>query len=236
MQIKPNCNDEYDYDEYDVIVEGLGVSDSEKIEVEDITDSLCEKMLVYRETGEKTIAGKMEYDLIDFPEEVEEGKEFTIRLRLTNNDDATHKLSFWSYVYRGSKCYCDERDENKKSITLSKAESKLVSLRNKVLDAESGEYKLKIKIQQDNQKTTKDITKTISVISAETSEESVELKESGPEQNLFSEGIRPADIVLESKKEPMVVYESSNIKMKDLVVYFILGLLTILCVILIWKR
>jgi len=126
VQIKPNCDGEFDDDDYKVIVEGLDARDTKKLEVGGITDSLCEEKIVYKET-EETI----------------------------------------------------------------------------------------------------DVTETSQVI---------QLKESGFEQELLSEGPMTGDIILESKKEPIVIYESSTIKMKNLILYFIVILLTILCVILIWKR
>ena len=44
IQLKPNCNEEFDNDDYYVYIKGLDKEDKEKIEVEDITTSLCQKV------------------------------------------------------------------------------------------------------------------------------------------------------------------------------------------------
>ena len=74
-------------------------------------------------------------------------KKFPLKIEI-QGDNKEHPIEMWSYIYRGNKCYSGEREENKKSFMLRPGETKTVILENTV-EAEPGEYKLKIKIRID---------------------------------------------------------------------------------------
>jgi hypothetical protein len=72
----------------------------------------------------------------------------------------------WSYVYNGPKCYScanDDREENKKSVTIWPGSSEEIELQDIMDAAESSEYKLKIKVLQQDLKTPKEFTYNIAV-------------------------------------------------------------------------
>jgi len=222
VQIKPNCGYDYEDGTYKLIIEGLGEMDSENIEIEGITKDLCEKTSIEKVTQTR---GSFTYALADAPNEVYSGEEFTVQIKLKNDDDEKHKATVWSYVYRGSKCYCTGREENQEEISISPEKEKIVTLKNKVIGAEPGNYKLKVKIIKDNQKTIRELTREIKVVGfAESSSQS------------FFQNQPSEETSLESTKYPNIVYESTNIKAKKLIPIFIIILLTILSAVLLWKR
>jgi len=106
---------------------------------------------------------KIDYTLLDFTKEKQNNNVFKTKL-LIDNEDSPHKFTVWSYVYRGSKSYSGERESNKITVDIKSGESEIVELLNAV-NASPGEYKFKIKIQKDSQKSTTDITKDIVVMS-----------------------------------------------------------------------
>ena len=82
---------------------------------------------------------------------------------------------------------------------------------------------IKIKTKRDDQKTEKEITQPIKVLQEkgeeeikEEIEEKVELKEKDKEDQ---------SSILESTKQPKIIYESTSEKAKNLVPYFLIGLL-----------
>ncbi len=222
LQLKPNCNGKYDDGDYRVIVEGLDERDSMSIKIEGITKSLCEETTIEKTTSTK---GSFTYAIVDAPQEVASGEEFTIQLNFQNDDDEKHKAEVWSYVYSGNKCYCKDREENKEEVSLAPEKSEIITLKNKVIDAEPGNYKLKVYIIKDNQKTKRELTREIKVIPSSAG------LYTRPFQNQ-----QPEEISLESEKYPQVIYESTNIKAQKLIPIFIIILLAILSAILIWKR
>jgi len=235
IQLKPNCDFEYDDSTYKIKVEGLDASAEMEIEVEDITDDLCETTLVYKEPASTNFY----YELIDWPLEIENNKEFEITVKLDNNDERDHEVDLWSYIYRGSKSYSGEREANLKHLTIKRESSREIILKNKIEEAEAGEYNLMVKIVKDNQKTEKKITHQIEVILVKEEKKVIteNLKSSNPETPEIMEETQETDqTVLESTKQPEIIYESSTIKAKNLAIYFFVGLLVMYSGILTWKR
>ena len=223
IQIKPNCDYDYDDGTYKLVIEGLGEIDSKNIEIAGITKDLCEKTTIEKTT--KT-SGSFTYAIADAPQEVFSGEEFTIQLSIKNDDDEEHKATVWSYVYRGSKCYCSGREENKQEIYIAPEREEIITLNNKVIDAEPGDYKLKVNIIKDSQKTIRELTEEIKVVPS-AAESSVQP---------FSQNQPSQETSLESKKYPQLIYESTTIKARELIPAFIIMLLALLSAVLIWKR
>ncbi|GAG47587.1 unnamed protein product, partial [marine sediment metagenome] len=206
---------------YDVVLEGLDESDSEKIDIEGIKTSLCEQSSSSSSSSSKGF----NYELISKPDEIKTGESFEIEIKLENNDKKEHDIDIWSYVYRGNKCYCRDREENKKEFSIAPETNKIVALKNTVIDAEPGDYKLKVNIIKDNQKTAKQLTEDIKVV----------LSASESYGEFFQNKPSTSDN-LESKKYPRTIYESTSIKAQKLIPLFIIVLLAILSAILLWKR
>lgn len=233
IQLKPNCNFKYENGRYAIKAEGLGTSTEMNIEVEDIMNDMCETTLVYKEPSQ----AKLYYELTDWPLEIENNQEFEIKVNIDNNDDRDHEIDIWSYVYRGSKSYSGEREFNLKHLIIKRDSSREIILRNIIRNAKPNEYNLMIKIIKDNQKTEKRISQKIKVIKEQTeTKEEPMLKEELFQQIDLKEQDKPYPTVLESFKEPRIIYESPSAKARKLVVYIFMGILVVYSSVLTWKR
>ncbi|MBU1004247.1 MAG: lamin tail domain-containing protein [Nanoarchaeota archaeon] len=228
IQIKPNCEGNYDEGRYTIKAEGLDAYAEKNIILEGVDEDLCETKLV----GSTSSRSKIYYELADWPLEIEAGKEFEIKLNVENPDDDAHEIEAWSYVYRGSKSYSGVRDSNSKNLVVKSESSREVILKNIIDEAEPGDYNLMVKIVRDEQKTESKITKPIKVVVGEVEQvmemgSSVELKEN------IEEG---GSVVLESVKQPRIVYESSTERAGNAVTgLLIVVLLGYSCVMSFWK-
>src|SRR3989338_1655997 len=97
------------------------------------------------------------------PHEICIGEKFDLAIRLDNNDNNDMSIKVWSYVFRGPKSYSGDRDENQKEFVLKGRTSDIVELSNIVDEAEPGDYRLKVVINKDNQKTSNEITQDIKI-------------------------------------------------------------------------
>ncbi len=225
IQLYPNCNEKYDFGEYDVFVGWTSedtAEDSFPFEVEDITDSLCEKVEVEKS---RIFSNKFEYEIISKPDEVKAGEEFDIKVSLENNDDEDYDIDIWSYVYRGPKCYSGKREENKKSIVLGEGSSETIKLSNQLTEAEQGDYNLKVKIRKNNQKTLKEITEKIRII---------EEVDDTAEDFLEEENLKEKSNLIRLKEA--LIYESTSFKAKRLVPGFFIFALGLAVVILVLTK
>lgn len=216
IQLKPNCNEEFEDDDYYVYIKGLDKQDKKEIEVEGITASLCQKVKSSSSSGTKS---RLSYEQISFPEEIENNEEIISEIELNNDGDENIGLEIWSYVYRGSKSYSGEREENKLAVEMPSHSQKTIKLYNTVSNANPGDYKLKTKIKQINQKTAKEITEDIKLVNSK-------------QPIKTSQDAKTSSFI----KSKGIVYESSTIKANKIVPYLIIALTTLLSIILIWKR
>ena len=91
------------------------------------------------------------------------GENIIVRVKVKNNDNVDYEIKTWSYVYRGSKSYSGDKEGNKEEFNLAAGEIEIIELKNIVLEAESGQYNLKVKVNKNNQKTNYEITKPITI-------------------------------------------------------------------------
>ncbi len=224
VQLKPNCDKDYADGIYYVKLEGLNSSDSATINVEGITSSLCEES----SSSSSSSKSKFSFEILSMPNKIEIGKEFTTKVKITS-DDEEHIIDIWSYVYKGNKCYSGEREENLQSITLPADSSVIVELKNTVKDAEPGSYKFKVKLRKDNQKTPKELTKTITLTAPE-------IITTVSETNINQKDSCSDSITIFNCSEGILVYESSSEKTKKLTYWLILLALFLLNAFLIWKK
>ena len=227
IQIKPNCNNEFDDDEYTIRIEGLDAEDEEEIEVEGIDTTICREIKV--EAKAKTTSSKsFNYEIIEMPESINAGEKFEVIVRLDNNQDVGIPIKIWSYVYRGSKSYSGDREENKKEFLLKARISDIVELSNIVPAAEDGDYKLKVVINKDSQKTNNEITEDIKITNKKTG-----LKN---KSDANKNGNLEKNKITQNAIKNAVSYESSTEKAKELILISLMVLSVILNVILIWRR
>lgn len=159
-----DCKNEQDI--YTIIAEGLNTQDTKEIELKP-----CESES--REGTEGITIGDFTYRLI-IPNAIYIKEKFKIKVYITNNDDEDKSFKVWSYVYRASKCYScedDNREANAETIKVPKnsfAEAELENIVQEESGAEPGDYKLKIKVLQEDLKTPKEFTYNITLASSST--------------------------------------------------------------------
>ncbi len=175
--------------------------------------------------------GKINY-LLDFSDKVFVGEEFENTLTI-ENDDMDHEFAVYSYVYDNSKSLSGEREENIQSVTVERFGKAEVKLMNKIITAESGAYKYKVRIFKDNVKTPAEITKEIIV------ENKIEdIKIENAEKAVVNEGLLNAvkeDVILESPINitTKIVYESKQLKSKKSILYIILAVMAMMVIVVI---
>lgn len=230
IRLDSNCDLDLEDGKYDVVIEGLDKEDRKKMEIEGIKTSACSTSST-KTSSSTTSKKKFEYELVDYPYNIKVGEESVVRVKVVNNDDEDYRIAVWSYVYRGSKPYSGDREQNKEVFTLSEDEARIIELKNIVLDAESGQYKLKVKVNKNNQKTDYEITKSITIedVQKEKKVDCLEQKKMTAEESVWQLEDVP-------KFRPEIIYESSTYKVKKLIGYFIIGILTFLSIVLIWRR
>lgn len=161
IQIDSNCDEGYDFGDYVLEVEGLDVKHEIIVPVSEINKNLCQytdKPLAV------TVQKKFEYEFNSIPSSIENGQPFVTSVRLKNSYAEQMAIKIWSYVYRGSKCYSGEREGNLKEIVLQPGEERVVELSNVVENVETGEYKLKVVINKNEQKTNQELIETVYVV------------------------------------------------------------------------
>jgi len=230
VQIIPNCDNDFKDDGYILKAEGLDAEDEQEIEIQDLTDSLCEvKVVQQKEFSTK----KFDFEIKDFNEIIDVGREFNTKIVFDNNNDAEIPIKVWSYVYRGSKSYSGDREENKKEFSLKANSLHEIGLENIVDDAESGDYKFKVVVNKNNQKTNNEVIKDIKINSnIETlKDENIDLKNINIESD--NGNLVTANKVLMPRE---LVYESTTEKAKNLVPIFLIVFSVLLNIVLIWRR
>jgi len=242
IQLKLNCDSKLDEGRHFLVVEGLGIKTKKEFLVKGNLNSLCPKETKpSTETASETKSNsKFSYKIISFPLTVENNNEFKTQILITAKDET--RLNIWSYVYRGSKCYSGEREDNIQQVLIQSNENKTIELENTIIDAEPGDYKLKVKLLLEGQKTEKEITENIEVI------ESIEAKDEKNEKDIskleLNETIEkttaeyscdPLNLI--GNEIPLgTVYMSTSEKASNLAKYIFLGLSVLLNVLLIWRR
>jgi len=230
IQLKPNCDEKYDDGDYTIFIRWTSegsAQDSFPLEVRGITSSLCKTIKVEKK---KASPGKFSYGVMDVPQEINVGEKFDLTVKLDNNDNQDIPIKLWSYVYRGSKSYSGDREENMKEFTLKANSLQIIELGNLVEDAEPGDYKFKVIVNKNNQKTNNEIVKEITIINDNSNENINDNTKNNPVS--FTEENKITNSVVNFGE----VYESSTEKAKNLVPLFLILLSVLLNVVLILKR
>jgi len=204
----------------------------------------CEVCECEDEEETTTKSRKTELEFVEIPKEIIIGKEFNLKILIENNDDETHEYDVYSYVYRGSKCYSESRENNKISVKIKASDEETVELKDKIKEADDGEYNIKVKVKQDNLKGEKELKDTIEIINIEETENKTEqvdiLETIESETNLNMPEIQK-DIKEEFEEHAILEeinfnYESSSEKSKKLIKYFILTTLTLIIIVVVFKN
>ncbi len=231
------CNDSNKSDNY---FETLIIVKGEPNKKEECEICECED----EEETEKKKTGKTEIEFVEIPKEVIVGEEFNLKILIKNNDDEKHEYDVYSYIYRGSKCYSQSRENNKISVKIKAFDEETVELKDRIEEAGDGEYNIKVKVKQDNLKTEKELKESTEIKNIEQEKES-KTEESEILETVDSEtNINEFEIEenIETFKDEIILeeinfdYESSSEKSKKLIKYFILTTLTLIVIIIILKN
>lgn len=220
IQLKSNCDGKYDDGEHTIIIEGLGEKDKEDMDIEGITSSLCGSQTTSTTSSRK----KLNYD-ITLPEKFEINKEFSTKVKITNGKSEDISLKIWSYLYRSSKCYSCEsnREENAKEITVKSGEIEEITLKNKVVQAEPGNYRFKVKVQEPQLVNPREFTYDIKLEAAEaTEQQSIETT-----QTITGAATKGTSI------NPIYIANSRTLRNMGIILLIIT---TILLTVIMWKK
>lgn len=239
-----NCNNKYDDGDYQIIVEGLGVSDTTKIRVEGKISANCEASVDKSSDDITTTVRKgtlVYHQKPVFNFSLCQDFEYTVTIE--NNNAYQNTYQIYGYIYRGSKSYSGDRLANALNITIDSFDKQEVRLKN-YLNATSGEYKLKVRVIEEGRKTPYELTSNIFLDECQVASQ-VTSQNNAPTLNLSSFmsefSVSPTMISMISKCDSKeyqseVLYESSSVKASKSVIMIGALCLVLLCMILIWFR
>lgn len=168
LQLFPNCAKDISDGTAALFLEGLGQTVSKTFPVEDLNEDLCEEVTISSDAS-STSSRTSSVSVQEWPAKIIPGQNYTLKTEIKNNNQP-HSFTIWSYLYKGQKCYsCNafQYDNNYNSKTLSLSADE-ISWPETTITADSeiasGEYKLKVKTQRDDQKTVKEFTANITVL------------------------------------------------------------------------
>jgi len=200
IMLKPNCNHNLENGDYILKISGLDKTIEEELEVSGITSSSCEKTTDVQSIRTHNLFSSA---ITSLPTIVSPKDPFEVEVELSNDRDTSTDVKIWSYVYRGSKSYSGDREKNMQILRLGEYETKRVRLKTDLLeDIEEGEYKLKVLVNKDNQKSSNDITNDIKVITTPLTS-------------------TPNHAIPTSISPPDILFQSSSYKQLDLVPYLL---------------
>ena len=226
VQLEPNCDGYYRDGNYDLVLKGLDKEERVDFRIEGKDKEVCK---VINGSSSKS-SGKFEYKILEYPDKIKPGESFKIKVEL-NGDGQEHDLRLWGYVYKGPKHYSDEKVEE---IKLGVDEIKIVDLKIKTdEEVESGDYKLKVKINKDNQKTDKELTEEILIEKEE--KECVTVGKNLAEKSKVSLSEK-LNLLRELNEDGKIVYLSSSKGTVNWLPAMIIGVLVMLSLILIFKK
>ncbi|MBI4149003.1 lamin tail domain-containing protein [Candidatus Woesearchaeota archaeon] len=232
IPLEPNCNAEFPDGTAEVVISGFGITERAPVSVSGVSTSTCKTTVRSASSGgssllpQKSLAIPL-IELLSFSGTADAGIPFSTTLRITNSDAEQHTYSAWSYVYRGPKSYSGARDMNVQKITLAPGSSAVVQLTNRV--EEAGDFSFKAQVRKDEQKTTHDLTRPITVMQRASSylEEVVVVQQAAPS--------RQAPL-LPATSLPETIYLSPASRSQELAGLLIIGMLTSITLFIIWKK
>ncbi|MDO8740298.1 MAG: hypothetical protein Q7J54_01845 [Candidatus Woesearchaeota archaeon] len=194
------------------------------------------------------------YDKVRFniasPTAIEFGKGFVVNITAINTADGEKDFDAWAYVFKGRKSITDPM-QNKKHLALGKNESLQFYLPIIVDDEniDPGDYKLMVKLNSSARKSLKSVSKAVELIFNQeySGKEAISLKSQGE-----TAGKTQAEFDSESFNNELEfdsinkvtgsvvlnadVYESTTVKAKKLVKYFIVSAFGLFVIMLIWRK
>lgn len=188
---------------YNLVAEGLGLIDRKEILIQ---DGPCAK----KNSTSKNI---ISYSIIDFPTQIDLGKELSVKIQLFNNSTDIKTFEVWSYLYKQNST--SENKSNIQYFTLNPENSVIFELKNPV--AKKGNYSLKVKIKSN--KEVEEFSKEIFILTNSSRQETSFVNETESNLNSIKNSITGA-----------TVFSSTNLKAKNIAAY-IFGIVAIFIII-----
>ncbi|MDI6806915.1 MAG: hypothetical protein QMD14_03855, partial [Candidatus Aenigmarchaeota archaeon] len=182
--IYPNCNNYYSPSDYMVTLRTCSPSGEGykkyiefplNLSITGKNERLCPTPEIRTVYKEKNITTRpietfhKTYEIISAPDQVRVGEGFQVIVRIENVDNITKNFTAYSYVYSGRKIISEgftgsrwlkSWTANQREITLVAGNSTILTLLNRIrLDAEPGEYILKVRIKDEE-----DLVKNITIL------------------------------------------------------------------------
>jgi hypothetical protein len=205
-------------------------------------------------TLSESVDSKISFEILNHENEIYSNNSFKTRVLIRNPTEENTEFTVWSYVYRASKCYSGEREENKKTINVPEFSNITFDLEN-IVNAPPGNYTIKILLLQSDRKTPEELKLPVTVhsaaviydsaekkISAEKNSESpLMIKENSESKKTNSTSKRTLFSPLTSfsvlnETSPRLVYESASARARSFLVYFLIATLLLVLVVLILKK
>jgi len=204
LQIDSNCNEKYSDGLYDLIVSGLDIEIKGKIIIEGLDSSFCKHHTVSREKD-------FMYEVLQAPQRVIVGKDFTILVKITNNFEVKKEFDVWSEVVDGTKVISKKGKQERVTSLLSGDSSIVITLNNSIdTFEEGGKYELNVKILEQGKKRSQSIKQTLEVVKER--------------EDFFENNLN------EDKKEisESIVYSSHGKKQRTFALYFFIFLVALM--------
>jgi len=167
---------------------------------------------------------KFSYNLLYYDENITQNVEARAVVEIIS-DGEPHQIKITGYIYRGAKKYSDIYEE---SFTIDRNDKKSTELLF-LTGASPGEYKMKIRINKDSQKTDYEITMNVTVIS----DFANATENNGETMNKTSNNMSATKT---NTTSPPVVYQSKQSKLNAVIPIAIITVLAGLSAVLVWKR
>ncbi len=228
VQIKPNCDLDYESDTYILKAQGLGDETAFQIEVAGTQDSICPKESLAKQQPDLLV------DITEYPTDARSNSQIETTIYIENNDNRHHNLKMWSYLFKGSTSYSGERESNLKEVFIEKRGSKQTVFKNNLEDIPAGDYNLMLRYTVDDGEKEKRVLRTIQIIGESEEPTITNTLQENPETILTATNTQ-------SQIPPVTgnfitVYESTTFKTKEIGVYLFAVLMTLYAITLTLKR
>jgi hypothetical protein len=228
-----------------------GMANSEQQEIV-VLEEPSEPKAPSEETEETTQKASPRFEIDKFPNTTIAGNTVNLKF-LIFNGDARHQFKVWAYIYKGNKCYScvdKEREDNQQIVLLEPREERTFKFKFKLPeDMVTDDYKLKVRVIKDDQKTSKDFKEVIHITEIVKEETELELQseqEQEPIKKNIQEVSAEKEIVKQETKTDKAsipnkitgetIYESKNGKIKKIIPYTLIIVFGLLAIVFTLKR
>ena len=240
VQLHSNCaHEETEDGEVKLVLEGLGLRSEKIFTIKGVDEDICQDYEKYVQEQEDNKKAAISSEIVSLPSSVDSGGVIPLGVQIIN-EEKEHTYQVWAYLYKGNKCYsCQnnnlEREANLQKVKVRSGEVKRIDFLLRADELEEGEYAIKVNIIKDDQKTAKELHKTIYLLKLGSQQESIA-------SNTLTAAADFRDdfgLVAQRKlvpQEGLIVYESNSQKATNLIPYFLLICFILVIVVVLKNR